>query len=54
MAGRRILYGWPYYAWSAGYNAGKYDRLYAELLEGKDPWKVYPSFEREWHHVRGL
>ena len=41
MAGRRILYGWPYYAWSAGYNAGKYDRLYTELFEGKDPWKVY-------------
>jgi DNA-binding beta-propeller fold protein YncE len=41
MAGRRVLYGWPYYAWSAGYNASKYDRLYAELLEGKDPWKVY-------------
>ena len=41
MAGRRILYGWPYYAWSAGYNAGKYDRLYAELFESKDPWKVF-------------
>jgi DNA-binding beta-propeller fold protein YncE len=41
MAGRRVLYGWPYYAWSAGYNASKYDRLYAELFEGKDPWKVY-------------
>jgi DNA-binding beta-propeller fold protein YncE len=41
MAGRRVLYGWPYYAWSAGYNASKYDRLYTELLEGKDPWKVY-------------
>jgi DNA-binding beta-propeller fold protein YncE len=41
MAGRRVLYGWPYYAWSAGYNASKYDRLYIELFEGKDPWKVY-------------
>src|SRR6266480_3515865 len=41
MAGRRILYGWPYYAWSAGYNAGKYDRLYAELFESNDPWKVF-------------
>jgi DNA-binding beta-propeller fold protein YncE len=41
MAGRRVLYGWPYFAWSAGYNASKYDRLYAELFEGKDPWKVY-------------
>ncbi len=41
MAGRRVLYGWPYYGWSAGYNASKYDRLYTELFEGKDPWKVY-------------
>ena len=21
MAGRRVFYGWPYYAWSAGYDA---------------------------------
>ncbi|PYJ10053.1 MAG: hypothetical protein DME93_11935, partial [Verrucomicrobia bacterium] len=41
MAGRRVLYGWPYYGWSAGYDASKHDRLYAELFEGKDPWKVY-------------
>jgi DNA-binding beta-propeller fold protein YncE len=41
MAGRRVLYGWPYYAWSAGYNASKRDRLYAELFEGRDFWKVY-------------
>ncbi len=41
MAGRRVLYGWPYYGWSAGYDASKHDRLYTELFEGKDPWKVY-------------
>src|SRR5438552_2061411 len=41
MAGRRVLYGWPYYGWSAGYNASKHDKLYTELFEGKDPWKVY-------------
>src|SRR5207249_7219507 len=35
------LYGWPYYGWSAGYNASKHDRLYTELFESKDPWKVY-------------
>ena len=28
MAGRRVFYGWPYYAWSAGYNASKRDRVY--------------------------
>src|SRR5207249_11554264 len=41
MAGRRVLYGWPYYGWSAGYDASKHDRLYAELFEGKDAWKLY-------------
>ena len=49
MAGRSVFYGWPYYAWSAGYNAGKRDRVYTELFESRDPWKVYRSLEREWH-----
>ena len=41
MAGRRVFYGWPYYSWSAGYNATNRDRVYTELFESKDPWKVY-------------
>jgi DNA-binding beta-propeller fold protein YncE len=41
MAGRRVFYGWPYYAWSAGYDASKRDSVYIELFEGRDPWKVY-------------
>src|SRR5882757_505803 len=41
MAGRRVLYGWPYYGWSAGYNASEHDRLYTQLFESKDPWKVF-------------
>ena len=41
MAGRRVFYGWPYYAWSAGYDAAKRDRVYTELFENRDPWKVY-------------
>src|SRR5215211_5697321 len=41
MAGRRVFYGWPYYAWSAGYDAGKRDRLYLELFETRDPKKVF-------------
>jgi len=41
MAGRRVFYGWPYYSWSAGYDASKRDRVYIELFENKDPWKVY-------------
>src|SRR6266480_1494606 len=41
MAGRRVFYGWPYYSWGAGYDASKRDRLYMELFENRDPWKVY-------------
>ncbi|MGE5302431.1 MAG: NHL repeat-containing protein [Alphaproteobacteria bacterium] len=41
MAGRRVFYGWPYYAWSAGYDASKRDKVYMDLFENKDPWKVY-------------
>jgi hypothetical protein len=41
MAGRRVFYGWPYYAWSAGYDASKRDRVYTDLFDSKDPWKVY-------------
>jgi DNA-binding beta-propeller fold protein YncE len=41
MAGRRVFYGWPYYGWSAGYNASNRDRVYTDLFENKDPWKVY-------------
>ena len=41
MAGRRVFYGWPYYAWSAGYNAGNRDKVYTELFESRDPWKVF-------------
>jgi DNA-binding beta-propeller fold protein YncE len=41
MAGRRVFYGWPYYSWGAGYDASKRDRVYTELFENRDPWKVY-------------
>ena len=41
MAGRRVFYGWPYYAWSAGFDASKRDRVYTELFASRDPWKVY-------------
>ena len=41
MAGRRVFYGWPYYAWSAGYDASKRDKDYLELLQSRDPRKVF-------------
>lgn len=41
MAGRRVFYGWPYYAWSAGYDASKRDKDYLELFQSRDPRKVF-------------
>ncbi len=41
MAGRRVFYGWPYYAWSAGYDASKRDRLYIDLFESRDARKLF-------------
>ena len=41
MAGRRVFYGWPYYSWGAGYDATKRDKLYMDLFENRDPWRVY-------------
>jgi len=41
MAGRRVFYGWPYYGWSAGYDATERDRVYRELFENNDPAKVF-------------
>src|SRR6266496_2447899 len=41
MAGRRVFYGWPYYSWGAGYDASKRDKVYVDLFENRDPWKVF-------------
>jgi sugar lactone lactonase YvrE len=41
MAGRRVFYGWPYYGWSAGYDASKRDRVYIELFGTRDARKLF-------------
>jgi DNA-binding beta-propeller fold protein YncE len=41
MAGRRVFYGWPYYAWSAGYDSSKRDKDYLELFQSRDPKKLF-------------
>jgi len=41
MAGRRVFYGWPYYGWSAGYDAKQRDTVYQDLFQNKDPRKVF-------------
>jgi len=50
MAGRRVFYGWPYYSWGAGYDATKRDKLYIELFETKDPWKLFHLLKD--NHIR--
>ncbi|HET6893509.1 MAG TPA: hypothetical protein VFH31_20590 [Pyrinomonadaceae bacterium] len=37
MAGRRVFYGWPYYAWSAGYRAGDRDGIYRQMWQERNP-----------------
>jgi DNA-binding beta-propeller fold protein YncE len=37
MAGRRVFYGWPYYAWSAGYRAGDRDGVYRQMWQERNP-----------------
>jgi len=34
LAGRKIFYGWPYYAWSAGYDTYGRDRIVKRIYEG--------------------
>jgi hypothetical protein len=41
MAGRRVFYGWPYYLLGHGHDARKRGRVYAELFESRDAWKVF-------------
>jgi hypothetical protein len=40
LNGRRIFYGWPYFAWSMGYSLGARDTLYGKLFTEKDPTKL--------------
>lgn len=35
LAGRKIFLGWPYFAWSTGYNTDKRDKLLREIYRGE-------------------
>ncbi len=41
VAGRRLFYGHPYYAWGAGYPVGERDAIYRKMLESKDINEVF-------------
>ncbi|HJZ82684.1 MAG TPA: hypothetical protein VKD91_20130, partial [Pyrinomonadaceae bacterium] len=36
MAGRRVFYGWPYYAWSAGYRTTEREALYRQMWQERN------------------
>jgi DNA-binding beta-propeller fold protein YncE len=40
LAGRRLFYGHPYYAWGAGYDTHKRDMVYVRMLESTSPQEV--------------
>lgn len=40
LAGRRIFYGWPSFAWSSGYDTNRRDNEYRQLFESTDPYAV--------------
>ena len=47
LAGRKIYYGWPYYAWSAGYPLAPREQAYKEIMGGTDPAEVVRLLQRE-------
>lgn len=40
-AGRKLFYGHPYYAWGAGYDTPKRDRVYVRMFESTNPQEVF-------------
>ena len=40
LAGREIYYGWPYYAWSAGYDVFPREAWYREVFANRSPRQV--------------
>ena len=49
LAGREIYYGWPYYAWSAGYDVLPREAWYKDLFANRSPREV-----AEQLHERGI
>ena len=49
LAGREIYYGWPYYAWSAGYDVRPRETWYRDVLAERSPRRV-----AEQLHERGI
>lgn len=40
LAGRKIFYGWPYFAWSAGYNTAEREKIVSEIYSCSDEKRI--------------
>ena len=47
LGGTMLYYGWPYYAWSAGYDTGARDVSIAMLFSESDPERMRELMEQE-------
>ena len=47
MGGAMLYYGWPYYAWSAGYDTYGREAIVAELFSEGDPDRMRELMKRE-------
>lgn len=47
LAGRKIYLGWPYFAWSAGYDTNKRDQVLKEMLYPGDLQRACDLFKSE-------
>ena len=45
LAGRRIYFGWPYYAWSAGYDVSQREGWYRGLFADRSPRDVVEKLQ---------
>jgi hypothetical protein len=41
LAGRKIFYGYTLFAWSAGYDLPKREKIYREMFESRNPLRVF-------------
>ena len=46
LAGREIYYGWPYYAWSAGYDVQPRETWYRDVLAERSPRRVAEQLQK--------
>ena len=47
MGGAMLYYGWPYYAWSAGYDTNAREAVVAEIFATPDEGRLKELVERE-------